>query len=87
MTHAEYTALLAGACADDVAVDSDGSSWSLIDAAGDFAGLATWEQMQASLAAGYEGWIEGHGLDVYVEGDPGGLAAALAAFWAAAVSS
>ena len=87
MNAAEYALSLIDVSVDEVAVDVDGSAWSLIDAAGDFAGLATWEQVQASLAASPEGWIEGYGLDVYVEGDPGGLAAALAAFWAAAVSS
>jgi hypothetical protein len=84
MTAAEYALSLADVTADEVAVDVDGTSWSLIDSAGDFAGLATWEQLQASVAAGDEGWIEGVGLDVYVEGNVDAMAAALAAFWAVA---
>jgi len=84
MNAAEYALSLIDVSVDEVAVDSDGTSWSLIDAAGDFAGLATWEQLQASLAASPEGWIEGHGLDVYVEGNVDGMRSALAAFWAVA---
>jgi hypothetical protein len=84
MNAAEYALSLIDVSVDEVAVDVDGSAWSLIDAAGDFAGLATWEQLQASVAAGQEGWIEGHGLDVYVEGNVDGMRSALAAFWAVA---
>jgi hypothetical protein len=84
MNAAEYALSLANVTADAVAVDIDGTSWSLVDAAGDDAGLATWEQLQASLNASPEGWIEGHGLDVYVEGNVDGMRSALAAFWAVA---
>lgn len=79
---AMYALSLADVAVDAIAVDSDGATWSLVDSAGDFAGLATWEQVQASLAAGEEGWIEGHGLDVYVDGNVDEMTAALAAFWA-----
>lgn len=79
---AMYALSLADVEVDAVAVDIDGLSWRLIDSAGDVAGLATWEQIQASLDAGDEGWIEGHGLDVYVDGNVDEMTAALAAFWA-----
>ncbi len=84
MNAAEYALSLADVTADDVAIDIDGTSWQLIDSAGGDAGWATWEQLGASLAAGDEGWIEGVGLDVYVEGNVDTMRAALAAFWAVA---
>ena len=79
---AMYALSLADVEVDAVAVDLDGTSWRLIDSAGGFAGLATWEQVQASLAAGDEGWIEGHGLNVYVDGNVDEMTEALKAFWA-----
>jgi len=85
MTAAEYALSLADALPGDIAVDVDGSSWSLIDSSGAEAGWATWEQVQASLAAGEEGWIEGVGLDVYVDGNVDSMRSALAAFWAVAL--
>lgn len=55
--------------ANDIATDSEGNGFSLINSAGDFAGLATWEQLRESLNASPEGWIShSSGLDVYVEG-------------------
>jgi hypothetical protein len=78
-----YVQSLADARPGDVAVDIDGSSWSLIDASGADAGFATWEQLAASLAAGEEGWIPGpDGLDVYADGNVELMNAAIEAFWA-----
>ena len=74
---------LADATLADVATLADGSSWWLIDSSGDRAGLATWGQIQDSLGAGPEGWIEGEIFDVYVDGNVEELAAAFAAFMAA----
>lgn len=76
-----YTQTLADARPGDIAVDVDGSSWSLIDSSGADAGFATWEQLEESLCAGAEGWIAGpDGLDVYAEGDVLSMRAALKAF-------
>jgi hypothetical protein len=78
-----YAQSLADARPGDIAVDVDGSSWSLIDASGADAGFATWEQLAASLAAGEEGWIPGpDGLDVYADGNVELMNAAIEAFWA-----
>ena len=76
-----YAKLLSDARPGDVAVDIDGSSWSLIDASGADAGFATWEQLEESLCAGEEGWIEGpDGLDVYADGNVDRMRSALKAF-------
>lgn len=81
----EYALSLADVAIDDIAFDSDATTWSLIDRAGDFAGLATWRQIEDSLAAGEEGWIEVHGRRfVYVDGNVELMNAALKAFWAVA---
>lgn len=82
MNAAEYALSLANAAFSDIAVDIDGTSWSMIDAAGDFAGLATWEQLEESaMFAGEEGWIEGpHGLNVYADGNVARMLIALEAF-------
>lgn len=77
---AMYALSLADTSIDSIALDIDGSSWSLIDSAGDFAGLATWRQIEDSLAASAEGWIAGHGLDVYVDGNVDSMRIALDAF-------
>ena len=82
---AMYALSLADVEVDAIAVDSEGMTWSLLDREGEFAGLATWEQVQASLAAGEEGWIEVHGRRfVYVDGTVELMNAALKAFWAVA---
>lgn len=76
-----YAQSLADARPGDIAVDVDGSSWHLIDSAGDHAGFATWEQLEESLCAGEEGWISGpDALDVYAEGNVENMRAALKAF-------
>lgn len=76
-----YAKLLSDARPGDVAVDIDGSSWSLIDASGADAGFATWEQLEESLCAGEEGWIEGpDGLDIYADGNVDRMRSALKAF-------
>ena len=76
-----YTQSLADARPGDIAVDVDGSSWSLIDASGADAGFATWEQLEESLCAGEEGWIEGpDGLDIYADGNVDRMRFALKAF-------
>ena len=81
MTAAEqYAISLVDVSFDAIAFDSDATTWSLLDQEGDFAGLATWRQIEDSLAAGDEGWIEVHGRICYVEGNVDGMALALAAF-------
>jgi len=68
--------------ANHVATTPTGETFSLVDSAGDFAGDATWQQIQESLASDSdEGWIEGHGhgLDVYVDDNVDNLR-----FWLAA---
>lgn len=75
-----YALSLIDVSVDSIALDIDGSSWSLIDSAGDFAGFATWRQIEDSLAASAEGWIAGHGLDVYVDGNVDSMRIALDAF-------
>jgi len=67
--------------ANDVATTPTGETFSLVDSAGDSAGDATWREIEASLASGGEGWIEGHGhgLDVYVDDNVDNLR-----FWLAA---
>ena len=76
-----YTQSLADARPGDVAVDVDGSSWELIDASGASVGFATWEQLEESLCAGEEGWIEGpDGLDIYADGNVDRMRFALKAF-------
>lgn len=53
------------------------SPYHLVDSAGDYAGLATWEQVSESLAASPEGWIAvDDSLDCYVEGDESEIRAA-----------
>jgi hypothetical protein len=53
------------------------SPFHLVDAAGDDAGLATWEQVGESLSASPEGWIEVEGSpDCYVDGNEGEMRAA-----------
>jgi hypothetical protein len=53
------------------------SPFHLVDAAGDDAGLATWEQLGDSLAASPEGWISVDGsLDCYVDGNEAEMRAA-----------
>ena len=81
---AMYALSLADVSFDAIAFDSEGMTWSLLDREGEFAGLATWEQVQASLAAGNEGWIKVHGRICYVEGNVDEMTEALKAFWAIA---
>ena len=82
MNAAEYAISLIDVPFDAVAVDIDGTAWRLIDSAGNFVGLATWEQLEESvLFAGEEGWIEGpDGLNIYAEGNVDAMRLALAAF-------
>ena len=55
------------------------SPYYLVDASGEPVGFATWEQVDASLSAGPEGWIEVDGeLDCYVDGDEFEMRAAYA---------
>jgi hypothetical protein len=57
------------------------SPYHLVDSAGDYAGLATWDQVSESLAASPEGWIAVDGsLDCYVEGEEQALRAAFLAW-------
>ena len=65
----------------NIATDSQGNAFSLINSAGDFAGFATWEQLRESLNASAEGWISHtSGLDVYVEGNVDEMRSILAAY-------
>lgn len=57
------------------------SPFRLIDASGEAVGYATWEQVDESLAATPEGWIEVDGeLDCYVEGNENEMRAAYEAW-------
>jgi hypothetical protein len=57
------------------------SPYHLVDSAGDYAGLATWDQVSESLAASPEGWIAVEGsLDCYVEGNESEILAAFLAW-------
>jgi hypothetical protein len=68
----------------DIATDSDGNAFSLINSAGDFAGLATWEQLRDSIDASPLGWIShSSGLSVYVDGNEDEMRSLLAAYDAA----
>lgn len=57
----------------------DYSNFWLVDEAGNYAGLATWQQVAESLEASPEGWIMSGTLRCYVEGDEFAMRAALAA--------
>ena len=82
MTAQEYAMSLIDVPFAAVAFDIAGTAWRLIDSAGNFVGLATWEQLEESvLFAGEEGWIEGpDGLNIYAEGNVDAMRLALAAF-------
>jgi len=64
----------------DIATDLTTEYW-LIDAAGDYVALATWEQLRESLNASPEGWIEhDSGRHVYADGNEAEMRSALAAY-------
>lgn len=64
----------------NTAIDSNGNGFWLINSAGDYIGLATWDNVRDSLAASPEGWIAHESGDVYVDGNESHMRAVLAAY-------